>query len=144
MPLAKGKSWPREVKPTAALSDKTARPRARAVATRSSSPLSIQLRALAARRDAAGARVLLQAAKALDRLLATGKCTSPRAAPALARLLTAALVHPAGWSRRPFTFTHDGHRYRVRTFVTGSTSVSTMGDLDLTLALQPLPKGPSK
>ena len=100
--------------------------------------MSLQLRALAARRDAAGAQVLLQAAKALDRLFRSGNHTSRRTAPALARLLTAALDQPAAWmGSKPFTFTHDGHRYRVRTFPNGRTRVSTMGGQDLTLALCP-------
>ena len=133
------------MKPTTARTpDETAtKPKARAAATRSH-PLPRQLRALAARRDAVGAQVLLQAAKALDRRLITGKYTSRRTAPALARLLTAALDQPAAQlGRSSFVFTHDGPRYRVRTFKNGRTSVYTMGDLDLTLALQTLPKGPS-
>lgn len=106
--------------------------------------MPLQLRALAARRDAPGAQVLLQAAKALDRLFRTGNHTSRRTAPALARLLTAALDQPAPQpGRSSFVFTHDGHRYRVRTFKNSRTGVYTMGGLDLTLSLQPLPKGPS-
>lgn len=115
------------------------------MATRSSHPLSRRLRALAARRDAAGARVLLEAAKSLDRLLSSGKRTSRRTAPALARLHAAALDQPAAqMGRTAFVFTHDGHRYRVRTFKNGRLGAYTMGDIDLTLALQPLPKGPSQ
>lgn len=114
------------------------------MATRTSHPLVMQLQALAARREPAGAQVLLQAAKSLHRLFNTGKYTSRRTAPALARLLTAALDQPAAWmGSKPFTFTHDGHRYRVRTFPNGRTRVSTMGGQDLTLALCPPKRKPS-
>ena len=103
--------------------------------------MSVQLRAAAARSDFAGAQVLLQAAKAWDRLLATGKHTSPRTAPALARLRDAAFAgSPAQSGRRSFVFKHQGHRYRFKRFPNGATGIFSMGGLDLIFALRPEPK----
>lgn len=98
------------------------------------------LRAAARRSAPGGARVLEEAAQTLARLLETGLHTKPDAAPALSRLHAAAVAHAdARLLRGPFSFAHEGCRYRGHRFKNGSTEARTWSGHVLTLGLKDTP-----
>lgn len=101
-------------------------------------------RLLAAARSAGADRSALfqQAARSWQRMLTTGKASSNRAVPEVARLHAAAEEAAGGdHSARSFSFIHEGHRYRVHVHPRGGVDVFSFSRLPLTLGYR---KGPSK